>query len=151
MYLPFSDHRNYSDAKSHHQQNIKHLNKVCVPSVHMTSIASVNLGRGILLYWSPEGFFAFFPVKGFFEVLGQGCRMCTDCKALWGKFLICDVGLYKINWIELNKEQRKSFTLFMNKCFQLHAFAWSQSDFRLSLKINLGFLFILFYFTLHAI
>jgi len=32
------------------------------------------------------------------EVPGQGC-MCTDCKALWGKFLICDNGLYKINWI----------------------------------------------------
>jgi len=50
-------------------------------------------------------------VKGFFsiswefflircKILGQGCRMCTDCKALWGKFVICDIMLYKINWIE---------------------------------------------------
>jgi len=34
------------------------------------------------------------------EVKGQGCRMYTDCKALWGKFVICGVGLYKMNWIE---------------------------------------------------
>jgi len=33
------------------------------------------------------------------EVKGQGCRMCTDCKALWGGFVICDIGRYKINWI----------------------------------------------------
>jgi len=33
------------------------------------------------------------------EVKGHGCRMCTDCKALWGKFIICDIGLYKITWI----------------------------------------------------
>jgi len=26
----------------------------------------------------------------------------TDCKAHWGKFVICDIGLHKINWIELN-------------------------------------------------
>jgi len=38
-------------------------------------------------------------------VLGQGCRMCTDCKAIGGKFVICDNGQYKINWIELNKHQ----------------------------------------------
>jgi len=31
----------------------------------------------------------------------SGCRTCTDCKALWGTFVICDIGLYKINWIEL--------------------------------------------------
>jgi len=24
--------------------------------------------------------------------------LCTDCKILYGKFIICDVGLYKINW-----------------------------------------------------
>jgi len=29
------------------------------------------------------------------------CRMCTVCKALWGKFVICDIGRYKINWMEL--------------------------------------------------
>ena len=37
-----------------------------VHSVHMTSIASVHPGRGILLCCSPEGFFPFFPVKGYF-------------------------------------------------------------------------------------
>jgi len=36
------------------------------------------------------------------EVLGRGCHMCTDCKALWGTFLICENGLYKLKWIELN-------------------------------------------------
>jgi len=35
------------------------------------------------------------------KVKGQGCRMWTDCKALWGRFVICDIGLYKINWIKL--------------------------------------------------
>jgi len=28
--------------------------------------------------------------------------MCKDCKAFWGKLVICDFGLYKINRIELN-------------------------------------------------
>jgi len=54
------------------------------------------------------------PVKEFFlflgscswsdvrsKVKGQGCRMCPDSKALWGKFVICDIGRYKINWTEL--------------------------------------------------
>jgi len=31
----------------------------------------------------------------------SGMSMCTDCKALWGKFVICEDGLCKINWIEL--------------------------------------------------
>jgi len=61
----------------------------------------------LLLSWR---FLPFFPcervVWEFFlircEVLGQGCCMCTDCKALWGEFVICENGLYKINWIELN-------------------------------------------------
>jgi len=48
------------------------------------------------------------------EVKGQGCRMCTDCKARWGEFVSCDIELYKINWIELS--------LFFNslgrKCFK---------------------------------
>jgi len=26
--------------------------------------------------------------------------MCTDCKALRGEFVICDIGLYQINRIE---------------------------------------------------
>jgi len=82
-----------------------------IPSGHMTSIASAHPGEGsssvaVLKVSSP-----YFPCESFFsisweflliwcEVKGQGCRMCTDCKALWGKFVICDVGLYKINWIE---------------------------------------------------
>jgi len=74
-----------------------HIHWVCV---HMT-IASVHPGRGILLCCSPEGFFTFFPVKDLFlircEVKGQGCHMCTDSKALWGKFETCNFGLYKIN------------------------------------------------------
>jgi len=44
---------------------------VMIPSVHMTSIASVHPGTGILLCCSPEGFFPFFPVKGFFLFLGS--------------------------------------------------------------------------------
>jgi len=86
---------------------------VMLPSVHMASIASVHPGRRILLCCSPEGFFPFFPRESFFsiswefflircEVLGQGCHMCKDCKALWGKFVFCDNGLKKMNWIDLN-------------------------------------------------
>jgi len=33
---------------------------------------------------------------------GTGTGMSQDCKARWGKFLICDIELYQINWIELN-------------------------------------------------
>jgi len=33
------------------------------------------------------------------EVLGQGCRMCSDCRALWGKFVNCNFGRYKSNRI----------------------------------------------------
>jgi len=29
----------------------------------------------------------------------QLISMCSDCKAPWGKFVICDIGLYKINGI----------------------------------------------------
>jgi len=74
----------------------------------ISSIASVHPGRGILLCCSPQGFFLFFLWKVYFsflgvfpdpmcEVKGQGCRMCTDCKAHWGKFVICNIRLYKIN------------------------------------------------------
>jgi len=37
------------------------------------------------------------------EVKGQGCRMCTDCKGLWGEFVIFNFGLYKIKWIDLSR------------------------------------------------
>jgi len=74
----------------------------------MTSILLSILERDppLLLSWR---FLHFFPPKSFFyifgeiflircEVKGQRCHMFTDCKALWGKFLICDIGPYKINW-----------------------------------------------------
>jgi len=32
----------------------------------------------------------------------RGCRMWTHCKAFSGTSLICDFGLYKINWIKCN-------------------------------------------------
>jgi len=75
----------------------------------MTSIASVHLGRRILLCCSPKVYFLFLPVKVFFslffalircEVMGQGCHMCTDCNAVWGKFVIWG---YKKNTFELNE------------------------------------------------
>jgi len=58
-----------------------------------------------LFYFPRESFFSisweFFLIRC--EVLGHGCRMCTDCKALWGKFVICEMYLQnKLNWIELN-------------------------------------------------
>jgi len=67
--------------------------------------------RGILLCCSAEDFSTCFTPERFFsiswefflircEVKGQGCRMRADYKTLWGKFIICDIGLYKINWIE---------------------------------------------------
>jgi len=67
------------------------------PSGHMTSILPSILERDPPA--APEGFFTFVPVNFFVpsfwefflircEVKGQGCRMCTDCKALWGKFVI---------------------------------------------------------------
>jgi len=46
-------------------------NSVMLSSGHMTSIASVHPGRGILLCCSPEGFSSLFsPWKGFFYFLG---------------------------------------------------------------------------------
>jgi len=78
--------------------------------------------RGILLCCSPEGFFPFFPVKGCFpffgefflircEVLGQGCCMCTDCKAIWGTFVILGY-----------KKQTE-----LNKSFSFHQTTWSMA------------------------
>jgi len=61
--------------------------------------------RGILLCCSPEGFFTFFPMKGCLGVFpdpmwGQrsGMSICTDCKALWDKFVIMGY-TNKLNWI----------------------------------------------------
>jgi len=87
----------------------------------------------LLLSW--RFLFPFFsPVKGFFsisweffltrcEVLGQGCRMYTDCKALWGKFVICDIGLYTINWIERKLYIcRDNVTIWLKKSFKTVCF-----------------------------
>jgi len=64
--------------------------------------------RRILLCCSPECFLHFIPVKGCLGVVpdpmrgsGTGMSMCTECKALWDTFVICENGQYKINWIEL--------------------------------------------------
>jgi len=76
-------------------------NSVMIPSGHMTSIHLSILERDppLLLSWRflPcasifSYFWEFFLIRC--EVKGQGC------KALWGKFVICDIGLHKINWIE---------------------------------------------------
>jgi len=77
---------------------------VMIPSGHMTSIASVHPGEGsssVTLFSLWKGFFYFGGVVPD-PMWGQrsGMSMCTDCKALWGKFVICDFGLYKINWTE---------------------------------------------------
>jgi len=86
-------------------------NPVMIPSGHMTSILLSILERDPPLLLSWRFYFTFPPWKDFFyylgvfslircDVKGQGCRTCTDCKALWGEFIICDVGRYQINWIE---------------------------------------------------
>jgi len=60
--------------------------------------SSVALLKVSYLFSLWKGFFYFFLIRG--EVKGQGCRMSTVFKALWGKLVICENGLYKINWIE---------------------------------------------------
>jgi len=71
--------------------------------------SSVHLGEGSSSVALLKVSSLFAPVKGCLGVVpdpmwgfGSGMSMCTDCKALWGKFVICENGLYKINWIELN-------------------------------------------------
>jgi len=63
--------------------------------VSMDNLWTVYNGKGILF---------FFPAL----MWGQrsGMSMCTDCKALWGKFVICDIGQHKINWIELKVKNK---------------------------------------------
>jgi len=114
LYLLLPDELRRSRSWSMPIHTICHANWMCcnsvmLTSVHMTSVASVHPGRGILLCCSVFNFFLrervfsisweLFLIRC--EDLGQGCRMCTDCNALWGKFVICDIGRYKINWIEL--------------------------------------------------
>jgi len=92
---------------------------VMCSSGHMTSILLSILERDppLLLSWRvlplcehfcSSIFWEFFLIRC--EVKGQGCRTCTDCKALWGHFFICDIGLYKINWIELNWQRDSRIT-----------------------------------------
>jgi len=85
---------------------IEWVSTVMIPSGHMTSIVLSERDPPLLLSWR---FLHFFPLKGCLEVVpgpmwGQrsGMSMCTDCKALWDTFVICENGLYNINWIELN-------------------------------------------------
>jgi len=52
---------------------------------------------GAMRYW--KGFFSIS--WDFLLIRCDGDVVCGDPKALWGTFVICDNGLYKINWIEL--------------------------------------------------
>jgi len=91
-------------------------NSVMIHSGHMTSIVFSILERDPPLALL-KGSSLFFPWKGFFYFLGvvpdpmwgqrSGMSMYTDCKALWGEFVFCDNGLYKINCIELNNMEVK--------------------------------------------
>lgn len=47
-------------------------------------------------------------LKGILGSKDRGCRMWTDCEALWGKSVICDTRLYKCNWFDL--------TMFSYQC-----------------------------------
>jgi len=109
-----------------------HIHWMCcysgmIPSGHMTSIVHLVTWhlffcppwRGILLCCSPEGFFPFFPVFWeFFQIrcevkgLRSGMSMRTDSQALWGKFVICENGLYEINWIEKKRDSTRTKCLW---------------------------------------
>jgi len=112
-----------------------------IPSGHMTSIVLSILERDppLLLSWR---FLPFFPCEKVFsifwelfpvqcEVKGQGCGMCTDCKALWGTFVICENGLYTIkrNWIESSQH-------FCKYSFYMLRLGFSDIDKRLTKKVN---------------
>lgn len=86
-------------------------------STHNTYCISVRPGRGIsplllflgflLLFFLLNVFWVFFFGEGSLfqsrvKSRTEGILCCTDCKASWGKFVICDTGLYcinKINWL----------------------------------------------------
>jgi len=79
------------------------------PGEESSSVALLKVSSLFSLW---KVFFQFF--EEFFliryEVEGQGCRICTDCKA---QVVICDFELYKINWIECCMEENlKMFTMF---------------------------------------
>jgi len=67
---------------------------------HLLHLSILERDPPLLLSWR---FFPFlFPMKGYLGVFpdpmwgpGIGMSMCTDCKALWYKFVICENGLYK--------------------------------------------------------
>jgi len=73
-------------------------NSVVLNSVHMTFMLLFILERDPPLKVSSISW-EFFLIRC--EILGQGYCICTDCKAHWGKFVSCDIGLYRINWIEI--------------------------------------------------
>jgi len=66
--------------------------------------SSVALLKVSYLLLTPERFFSISWEFSWSDVRSKvrGCPMCKDCKALWGKLVFCDNGLYKINWIESN-------------------------------------------------
>jgi len=66
----------------------------CSPFCQMLKSSASNTKKG--------DFFAQGMPLGNIHVIAATPRMCTDCKAHWGTFVICDIGLYKCNWIELN-------------------------------------------------
>jgi len=73
---------------------------------HLLLLSILERDPPLLLSWRV---LPFSPVKGCLGVSpdpmwGQrsGMSICTDGKALWGKFVICENGLYKYNWTELN-------------------------------------------------
>jgi len=87
----------------------------CSFCTHLLLLSILERDPPLLLSWR---FLPFLPCERVFsiswefflircEVLGPGCRMCTDCQAHWGKFVVCDIGLYKINWIKLCNKIKK--------------------------------------------
>jgi len=62
-------------------------------SVHPGEGSSVALLKVSSLFFPLKGCLAVFPdpMWGF----GAGMSVCTDCKALRDKFVICEIGLYK--------------------------------------------------------
>lgn len=73
---------------------------------------SVSPGGLCCFSWGSFHFFhCYVFLGGVFHYLKQGSkdRLYTDCKAPWGKFVVCVIGLYKINWHDLFFSGRKGF------------------------------------------
>jgi len=96
-------------------------NSVMIPSGHMTSMSSIHPGEGSSSVALLKGSSLFSPWK-LFSIVGSFSwsdvrswdvwRTWTDCKALWGKFVI--LGCTK--WTELNWMRRMNWLL---KPFQI--------------------------------